>query len=134
MGTVESPEDRPPTDFAEVVVEVRDGNADVTELPADAGTFVFDHDAAEELESLGRSYSPRTIRDPSAAARWRYGASYGSCATWTWWRAGPRGNGRGRWARCARRPKGTRWSGWRGRDRGLRRLAGVGHRRPDRRR
>ena len=50
--------------FAEVIVEVRDKKAEVTKVPGGVTVFVCDHDAAEELESMGETYALHTVRGP----------------------------------------------------------------------
>lgn len=52
------------TGFAEVIVEIRDAKPEVTKVPADVTVFVCDHDAAEELESMGEAYALETVRGP----------------------------------------------------------------------
>lgn len=50
--------------FAEVVVEIRNKKAEVTKVAEGVTVFVCDHDAAEELESMGETYALETVRGP----------------------------------------------------------------------
>ncbi len=60
----QSEKERTARRFDEVVVEVRDGKSDVTSLPATAVAFICNHDEAEEVESMGETYSMRVVRGP----------------------------------------------------------------------
>lgn len=59
-----TPENRPAGDFAEVIIEIRDGKPEITKVPAGVVAFLCDHDEAEEIESMAEAYALRTVRGP----------------------------------------------------------------------